>query len=106
MNRLDELWGSMLVGIEVNLDMQRVGIDIVIPASDAVPIGHHLDFAGVQELRYLNRIPSPWEYSELTEIRTHRLPSGNVQTELILWSEDATLTIESQSVTLDGSELI
>jgi len=66
---------------------------------------HELEFRGISELRFFNSIPGPWNYVELTEIHVTKAAAGNIQAEMILWSENAELIIVATSVEIDGKSV-
>jgi hypothetical protein len=102
---LDGLWGSTIDEFTVSLALQTATIEITVPSQSGEASHHSLRFEGLSELRFVNRIPGPWSYVELTEIRTQPTANGRITAELLLWSEDARLRIEAGSAALDGVEL-
>jgi len=101
----DGLWGSIIDDFTVDLAHQTATLEVTVPSQSGEASRHRLRFEGLSELRFVNRIPGPWSYVELTEIRTRPTANGRMTTELLLWSEDASLSIEAESVTLDGLSL-
>jgi uncharacterized protein RhaS with RHS repeats len=56
--------------------------------------------------RWFSEIPGPWSYAELTEIHVSRSSDSEILLEIILWSEDAGLSITAKSARLDGEEMV
>ncbi|WP_291377547.1 hypothetical protein [Demequina sp.] len=58
------------------------------------------------DFHFVNSIPGPWEYVELTELHFERDPSSDSWTfALLLWSDDSSMTGRCVAVTLDGADL-
>jgi hypothetical protein len=101
------LWGAIVDGVEIDLLRQRVEIYLRLITKETKPEGIHrkLEFEDISDVRWFTSILGPWSYAELTEIHVTRSPDGTVTTEIMLWSEDAGLSINAKSVRLDGVEM-
>jgi hypothetical protein len=51
-------------------------------------------------------IPGPWSYAELSEIHVSKFGFDGILLEIMLWSEDAGLSIAARSARLDDAEMI
>jgi len=105
MTALDALWGSILDEVSIDVVQQTASLAIRVPSASGPDTHHRLEFLGLTDVRFHNEIPSPWEYAELTEIRSRRTPEGRLMAELLLWSEEATLVFEADTAVLDGGTL-
>jgi len=104
MTGLDDLWGATL--LDVRLDPTALAVHLHVQVVlEAVSTNHKLKLLGISEFQLTNAIPLPWTYAELTEIRVIALPRNRVRVEMILWSEDARMTIEADSLELDGERV-
>ena len=101
---LDALWGGMLVVVEQDIPGHRVRLVINV-VEDGATTGHELRLEGVADFHFFSSIRPPWSYVDVTEARLTRADDGAMVVSLVLWSEDAGLTVECDSVTLDGVEL-
>ena len=98
----DCLWGGRLT--TVKLDPVRhectLRIDVL---RDGVDSTHELLCRGVTELRFFNEIPAPWSHAEVTEVAADvDSIEGGWRLEVMLWSEQAELTLRCVEVSLDG----
>jgi hypothetical protein len=101
---LDQLWGAVLDQFDVDLISQTVVlIGRVTTGSDAVI--HRLELRDVSELRFRNSIPGPWDYAEITEAHLARSGTGGISIDLVLWSDDAGISVNAGSAIFDGSLL-
>jgi hypothetical protein len=104
MAALDRLWGAVLEDFIVDLRSQTVTLMGRV-ASGSEAVAHRLEARGVSELRFQNSIPGPWEYTEITEAHVAPSSTGGVSVELVLWSDDAGISISAESASLDGIPL-
>jgi hypothetical protein len=107
-NALDALWGSQLVGFEFDAVTHdcRLLLHLVDGERDPVESDHVVICRGVKELRFFNEIPLPWNYADVTEIEaTYRQHTHDWEVELVLWSEEARLTLRCASIAVDGEPL-
>jgi hypothetical protein len=101
MNGLDTLWGGIIVGFSFDVVSHEIMILVeIIDGSEREK--HRLHFTQVSEARFFNSIPEPWSYADLTEIHSDTTLDGSVLTEIVLWTEEAGLSIRSKEVILDG----
>jgi hypothetical protein len=98
----DGLWGGVLDRLEMDVRTHAVTMMISVTDGNDSPQVHELRFLNVTELRFFNSIESPWSYAEVTEIGSARLGATECRYDIMLWSEDAGLTIVCSSCTLDG----
>ena len=104
MAHLDQLWGAIIDQFDVDLGSQTVVlVGRVTDGPDAVT--HRLELREVSELRFRNSIPGPWDYAEITEVHLARSASGGISIELVLWSNDAGISVSAGSAIFDGSLL-
>ncbi len=101
---LDSLWGAKLDRIDVDVVRHVVEMWVEV-TTRAVQHRWQVTFHSVTELRFFSSIPDPWNYAELTEIYATRLANQRIRVEIVLWSEDAGLTLEAGSVQVDGRTL-
>lgn len=94
----DDLWGGQLIGLQLD------------------PVSHQCDLAAtttvsgqgtrfvvscrdVSDLRFHNTVPEPWTYAEITEVHLSvDEATGRRLLDVMLWSDDAGLTISCGSV--------
>jgi hypothetical protein len=102
----DQLWGSTLD--HVALDLCAQSLAILVQVSDGEEsVRHELRLSGVTDFHFLNAIPGSWSYVELTELRFEReSPSGQWRFEMLLWSEDSSMTGRCAAVTVDDVDLV
>ncbi len=104
MSRLDSLWGSILD--DLSFDVVQHVVTLVLRVSSASgETRHQLEVRGLTELRFFSAIPTPWRYAEVTEIHASKVGDGQVKLEMVLWSEDASLSISGDALSLDGEPL-
>jgi hypothetical protein len=65
---------------------------------------HTLELRDVSELRWHNSIPGPWNYAEVTEVHVRPADNDSRNVSIMLWSEDAGLSMTAKSILLDGAE--
>lgn len=100
----DPLWGGQLTGVQ--FDPVRHECQLAVTATVS---GQRSRFVvscrGVLELRFHNTIPEPWTYAEVTEVH-HGVDeaTGQELLEVLLWSEDAGLSIRCASVDIRPGE--
>lgn len=98
---LDRLWASTVDRCYLDLATQRLRFDLTLVDSVTGSASHVLEFTEVSDMRFVNSIPSPWNYAEATEIRA-TVSNDEVVATMIFWSEDAQLRVTCKSVQLDG----
>jgi hypothetical protein len=101
----DSLWGAVIDDVGIDLVKQMVSIVCHVTSGNQ-RFNHRLQCLGVLHFRFFNSIPGPWSYAELTEIHTIKTPSGGLQLEITIWSEDAGITIIADRIELDGEPLL
>jgi hypothetical protein len=106
MNFPHPLWGATLDKVSIDLLRQTVVLNLHVNDSTASPATsrHALELRDVTDFHWFNSIPGPWDYAEVTEIRIYSTDSGESRVEIMLWSEDAGLSITAGTVFLDGEE--
>lgn len=97
------LWASILDRVEIDLLNLRARLDLHI-ASKTSPSSHSLHFESISDFRWFSEIPEPWNYAEITEIHSTRLSSGQLKVDIMLWDEDAGITITARRVLFDGED--
>jgi hypothetical protein len=85
---LDLLWGATLELVNFDIASQLLTINCRVE-DDGRVTHHELEFRGISELRFFSSITGPWNYVELKEIHVTKAAAGNIQAEMILWSENA-----------------
>ena len=100
---LNDLWGGSLEVVSLDPVRFVVRLDITVAGTEVAR--HTLKVRGVTEIHLSNSISLPCTYAELTEIRAIALSNQRARLEMILWSEDAPVTIEGDSIELDGTRL-
>jgi len=105
MTDLDGIWGSVVNELMLDLVHQTLILEISVPSHLEKASHHRLRFEGVSDFRFANRIPGPWSYVELTEVRVRPTTNGRIVAELLLWSEEASLNVEAERATLDDFPL-
>jgi hypothetical protein len=101
---LNMLWGATLCRVDLDMVQQALVLTICVTGSSGNTL-HSLECKGISELRFFSSIPGPWEYAEVTEIHSNTTVAGLTQLEIVLWSEDAGLTVVGDSVVLDGQKV-
>jgi hypothetical protein len=89
----DSLWGGQLTAIQLDPTSHECQLRIrtLIKGAEAQQV---LLCRGVTELRFYNGTQGPWTYAEVTEAHaSHDLRTDTWLLELMLWSEDAGLTL-------------
>jgi hypothetical protein len=106
MNFPHPLWGATLDSLEIDLLGQRIVMKLHIEDSSLThPLQYHiLELREVSEFRWHNSIPGPWNYVEVTEIYVRPAADDTKRVSMMLWSEDAGLSMAAKSVLLDGVE--
>lgn len=108
MQKLPPLWGGVLEDLAFDVVRQVISMQIrVVNSQEMPPVRQHsLVFSGVSDFQWHSTIPGPWDYAEVTEIHGSILATGEVLTEIMLWSEDAGISIKAASVLLDGLKFV
>lgn len=75
----------------------------VAAGSDAVV--DRLELRDASQFRLRNSVPGPWDYAEITEEHLARSATGGILIELVLWSDDAGISVNTGSAIFDGSLL-
>lgn len=105
MGALDDLWGAVLDDLSVELTSQTIRLNAhVTTGSDIVT--HLLELRDVSEFRFHSAIPGPWDYAEITEAHLAHSATGGLSIELVLWSEDAGISVHAGSATFNGSSVM
>jgi len=97
------LWGSILDRVEIDLLNLSARLDLHI-VSRISTSSHSLHFESVSDFRWFSDIPEQWNYAEITQINSSRLSSDRLQVDVMLWSEDAGITITARRVLFDGED--
>jgi hypothetical protein len=95
---ISELWGGKLT--QVKFDPVDHHCDLRVMVLDwGATHTYEIECHSVTDLHFRSTIPEPWSYAEVTEaeLDTDR-PSGQQILRLMLWSEDAELTVRCTSV--------
>jgi len=104
MKHTDQLWGGILDEVALDVNAQTLTLFVTVTHGQS-SVRHELRMFGVNELHFVNAIPSQWDYAEVTELRFERdTVSGPWRFEIVLWSEDASITGLCSSATMDGAE--
>ena len=89
------LWGTTIYDFRLDLLLHNISIHI-IDLSEAKNCYYELKFINVNKFFFNKSHTQPrWNYVELTEIEV-KLADGIYSVEMLLWSDDRVLTIESQ----------
>jgi hypothetical protein len=99
------LWGSILD--DVDFDFLNLGATLHIHwtySDEDPPSRHILQFLSVSDFRWFNSIPGPWNYAEITQTDSKRISSEEIHVEIMLWSEEAGLSITAEKVIFDGED--
>lgn len=102
---LNSLWGAIIDEINIDIAAQALTISCHITEGTR-SFGHRIECKSLTEFRFFSAIPGQWKYAELTEIHMNETPSGETQLEVVIWSEDAGLTIKAGVVQLDDKALV
>jgi hypothetical protein len=105
MGALDDLWGAVLDELRVELVSQTILLTAHVTAGSEV-VTHQLELRNVSEFRFRSSIPGPWDYAEITEAHLARTAAGGLSIELVLWSEDAGVSVSAGSAIFDGSPVM
>jgi hypothetical protein len=98
----DALWGGILKSFAFNPVDHECVIEVAI-AERCGTTTHVLLFSGVTELRFFSHIPSPWNYTEVTEVEAaFDEIAGCWRVEFMLWSEDTGLVLRCTQIFMDG----
>jgi hypothetical protein len=103
-NPLDVLWGAIIDELDLDITAQ-VAVVLCHETEGSRTTSHRIEFRNVSQFQFHNSIPGPWDYAELTEIRVSTTLSERMQTEIIFWSDEASLSIVADSVMLDGESV-
>jgi hypothetical protein len=105
---LYQLWGGILDRVDIDLLQQRVVLDFhVINSTQVPPVRRHVaELGGVSEFRWFSSIPGPWNYADVTELHFRQTSTGSKVLDIMLWSEEAGISITASSATLDGEPII
>lgn len=101
----DQLWGGILEGLAFDVSAQTVCLSLkLIDGGESER--HELRLSDVGEFHFVNAIPGPWAYAEVTELHFEQDAStGAWQFDIMLWSEDAGITGRCRAVAVDGVDL-
>ena len=101
----DALWGGTLDTFVFDMTSQVLTLAIGILHGETHST-HELQLGGIAEFRFFSNIEGPWDYVEVTELHFERdEPTDQWIFDLILWSEDASLSGRCTSVLVDGTPL-
>ena len=101
----DRLWGGSLDRIVFDVTAQTLSLFVTVSDGDESN-RHELRLSEVSQFQFVNAIPSPWDYAEPTELHFHEDASADQWLfEILLWSEDASLSGRCRAVTVDGTDL-
>jgi hypothetical protein len=105
---LYQLWGGILDRVDIDLLQQRAVLDFhVINSTQVPPMRRHVaELDGVSEFRWFSSIPGPWNYADVTELHFRQTSTGSTVLDIMLWSEEAGISITASSATLDGEPMI
>jgi hypothetical protein len=95
---VDDLWGGTLSSFHMDLRSQSAELRIEVLDGDVLS-RYRVAVMEVSDLSFRNAIPGPWSYVEVTEARLSPAPDG-ARLELVLWSEDAVLSIDAKVITV------
>ncbi len=101
---LSSLWGAIIDEISIDITAQALTITCHVTA-ETRSLHHKLECKSLSEFRFFSAIPGQWNYAELTEIHMNRTSSDEIQLEVVIWSEDAGLTVKAGVVQLDDRPL-
>jgi hypothetical protein len=100
----DSLWGGLLTAINfdpVSHDCQ-LHVEIIVDGMRSIRV---MVCRGVTEFHFQNQIPNPWTYAEVTEVKADFDPRSDTWfLEMMLWSEDAGLTLRCVRIDMDGAD--
>jgi hypothetical protein len=101
------LWAGTLDNVEVDLLRQRVVMSLhVTGKSESLSRRDYtLDLEDVSDFHWFSSIPGPWTYAEATEVHVSELPNEEILVEIMLWSEDAGISITAKTFSLDGVKM-
>jgi hypothetical protein len=107
MLQIPPLWGGTLENVEIDLLRQKVTLQVYVPNSTATPAEsrHRIEIDDVSDFRWFSTIPGPWSYAELSEIHVSKFGFDGILLEIMLWSEDAGISIAAKSARLDDKEM-
>ena len=92
----DELWGTTLTAIHLDLLAGSVEIDTTRTAGTSEEaVLRRLTCSGVSRFQLLNEVPVPWTYAQLTECHIETAP-GVVRVVITLWDEPTGIVIECE----------
>jgi hypothetical protein len=101
-----QLWGGILDSVSIDVLQHRISIKLHVEHKSAQsPESHVLIIDEVADFRWFSAIPRPWDYAEITEFHARDDPSGDVVIDIMLWSEDAGITVRAKSAWLDGVQV-
>lgn len=102
---MDEVWGGVITAC--TFDPVAWALEFGVEVLDgARRRSYVLTLDGVSRLVASREIPLPWTYAELTEVHVVYEPSPDLNVTLVLWSEDATMTVRCSDVRVsEASEL-
>jgi hypothetical protein len=94
----DELWGGSLVSVSFDPVAWTLvcGVEVVEGEERR---RYELVLDGVTQWHASRGIPLPWNYAELTDV--HLSEDQDVLVELVLWSDDTSLSARCSTVRLD-----
>ncbi|WP_143590595.1 hypothetical protein [Thermoactinospora rubra] len=103
MGSLDRLWGTYLASMAIDILKHKVELRIFF-TKEGRRVDCTLLLEEVQEFRFFDERPFEWDLAELTEVRGERL-GDLIHIDMVMWVEEAGLTIRCGKATLDGEPL-
>lgn len=99
MSETDELWGGSLVSVSFDPVAWTLRFDVEVLESEERR-RYELVLDGVTQWHCTRDIPLPWTYAELTEVHVSEKEDA-VLVELVLWSDDTSLSARCSAVRVD-----
>lgn len=96
----NDLWGSTLIEFKFDVVAHTLRMRLAMLYSGAESL-HDITCTNVTKLEFFSDIPLPWTYAEVTELVIDSAPDGQVVLDVMLWSEDAGISVACGSVARD-----
>jgi len=102
----DQLWGDILDSVALDVNTQTLSLSVRV-THEGESNRHELRLPDVSEFHFLNAIPRRWDYAEVTELHFEKdASSGEWRFDIMLWSDDASITGRCGAVTFDDADLV
>lgn len=92
-----DLWGSQLIWHDFDVLTHNLRLRLSLLVDEASSL-HEIACTGVTRIEFRSAISPPWTYAEVTELCIDSAADGQVVLDVMLWSEDAGITVTCASI--------